>query len=116
MPEYVKSPIATTNDLDSWLSSLTIAELETDPYPIFQRLRAQAPLAYIPTVRSWVASGWNICNDIARDSENFRGGTSPGHERVLGKSHILGAVDPLHRELRSIVDPPLRPRAFKPQI
>jgi cytochrome P450 len=113
-------PVLTTTEqrqtLGSWLATITVEQLENEPYPIFERLRQEAPVAWIPAVHAWVVSTWEHCNLIASDGENFRGGTSPMHERVLGPSHILGAEGDEHRDLRAVVDPPLRPRAFRPQL
>ncbi|MCE0764603.1 cytochrome P450 [Pseudonocardia kujensis] len=99
-----------------WLASLTVEQLENDPYPIFERLRREAPIAWIPAARSWVASTWEQCQAISTDAENFRGGTSPMHERVLGSNHILGSEGQIHQDLRAAVDPPLKPRAFRDQL
>lgn len=109
----VSAPAA--EDLDAWLASLTVEQLERDPYPVFARLRREAPLAYVPAIRSWIASSWSLCKHIG-DADDFRGGTSPVSERVNGPGHILGAEDGLHAGLRRTVEPPLRPRAFRPLL
>lgn len=113
------SPAATgsaTADPAHWLAGLTVAQLEDDPYPVFARMRREAPLAWVPAIRSWIASTWELCRQIADDADDFRGGTSPVSERVNGPEHILGAEGDLHAELRTIVSPPLRPRAFAPML
>jgi aromatic O-demethylase, cytochrome P450 subunit len=97
----------------AWLEQLTVQELETDPYPIFARLRREAPVAFIPAIQSWVATTWDVCTVIADDADTFFGGTSPVHERVFGTPHVLGAEGTEHRQLRTAIDPALRPRAFR---
>lgn len=106
----------TTEYVPQWLANLTLEELENDPYPIFARLRREAPVAWIPAAGAWVATTWRHCNDIASNSEDFHGGTSAVHERVFGHPHILGSEGEVHDDLRSVVDPPLRPRAFKHRL
>lgn len=99
-----------------WLGQLTIEELETDTYAVFERLRKEAPIAFVPAVNSWVASTWALCTRLADDVDNFVGGTSPGHERVFGTPHVLGAEGPDHQQLRAAIDPALRPRAFSAKL
>ncbi|MEU0507722.1 cytochrome P450 [Amycolatopsis sp. NPDC006125] len=106
----------TAGDTQEWLATVTVEQLENDPYPIFERLRREAPVAWIPAAHAWVASTWEACRTIADDATNFRGGTSPMHERVLGADHILGAEGETHQDLRAAVDPPLKPRAFRPLL
>src|SRR5690606_30882113 len=35
-------------------ASITLAELEDDPYPAFARLRAHEPVAYVPDMDMWL--------------------------------------------------------------
>lgn len=92
-----------------WLDEITIEQLETDPYPIFARLRREAPIAWIPTLGSWLVSNWKYCREIARDSEHFAGGSDPALEHVFGQPCILSVDGEVHNDLRSMVDPHLRP-------
>jgi aromatic O-demethylase, cytochrome P450 subunit len=109
-------PTRQTASASDWPAHVTIEELEQDPHPILARLRREAPVAWVPAIGGWVATTWQACRDIAADADNFRGGTNPAQERVFGMPHILGAEGQVHRDLRSVVDPPLRPRAFRPQL
>ncbi|MFD9210885.1 cytochrome P450 [Streptomyces sioyaensis] len=95
-----------------WLSDITVEELENDTLTVFSRLRQEAPIAFIPSIGSWVVSTWEWCSELSDDADNFVGGTSPAHERVFGLPHILGAEGQGHQLLRANIDPPLRPRAF----
>lgn len=40
------------------LSSVTLAELEADPYPIYTELRSRAPVAYMPCLDTWMVTTW----------------------------------------------------------
>ncbi|WP_109524943.1 cytochrome P450 [Nocardia aurea] len=102
-----------STDTHSWLHSLTPDELDRDADTIFARLRSEQPVAWIPLLNAWVATSWQHCQQIAQDAENFHGGTSPGHDRLFGQPNVLGAEGDTHRRLRSVIDPPLRPRAFR---
>lgn len=100
----------------AWVAELTIGDLETDTETIFARLRRDHPLVWVPAIGAWIATGWDVCQAIAADAETFHGGTSPVHDRVFGSPHVLGAEGELHADLRSVLDVPLRPRAFRAQI
>ncbi|ODU06439.1 MAG: hypothetical protein ABS81_04340 [Pseudonocardia sp. SCN 72-86] len=110
MSSQLDTPGSATSE---WLNGLTVQDLETDPYPIFQRLRRESPVAFVPAIHAWIASTWEVCSAVADDAEVFHGGTSPLHERVFGAPHVLGAEGPDHRQLRAAIDPALRPRAFR---
>ena len=43
-----------------WLDEITIEQLENDPYPIFARLRREAPIAWIPALGSWIVRPGSI--------------------------------------------------------
>ncbi|MFC4942865.1 cytochrome P450 [Pseudonocardia sp. GCM10023141] len=105
-----------TSDLESWLGLLTVQDLETDPDPIFARLRAEAPVAFVPAIQAWIATSWEVCSRIADDADTFLGGTSPVHERVFGTPHVLGAEGAEHKQLRAAIDPAFKPRAFRAQL
>lgn len=99
-----------------WVAQLTIEDLEANTETIFARLRREFPLAWVPAIGAWIATSWQVCHSIAADAETFHGGTSPVHDRVFGSPHVLGAEGELHADLRSVLDVPLRPRAFRAQI
>src|SRR6478672_7605317 len=82
----------------------------------FARLRREAPIAFIPAIGTWVGSTWKERWQIASDSATWGGSTDPAAERVFGQPSILSADGDIHADLRSMVDPHLRPRAVKRYI
>jgi cytochrome P450 len=100
-------------DIRSWIDELQPSDMDVDADAIFARLRREKPVAWIPILNAWMATTWRHCRQIAEDAENFHGGTSPAHERLFGHPNVLGAEGDTHRALRSVIDPPLRPRAFR---
>ncbi len=94
-----------------WINEIVLSDLEQDPNPIFDRLRREAPLAYIPGIGTWVASTRPICAQIATDTANFGGGMAPTIERTFDGKPILGMDGDDHRDLRNMVDPQLAPQA-----
>jgi aromatic O-demethylase, cytochrome P450 subunit len=100
----------------TWLDDISVELLENDPYPVFARLRREAPIAWIPALQAWVASTWKDCWEIASDFQNFGGTTDPNTEHVFGQPCILSVDGDVHADLRAMVDPNLRPRAVRRYI
>ncbi|MGB3696778.1 MAG: cytochrome P450 [Gordonia sp. (in: high G+C Gram-positive bacteria)] len=93
----------------SWLDEITMAELERNPYPIYERLRAEHPLAYVPVLGSYVASTADICRTIAT-SDDFEAVITKAGGRTFGHPAVIGVNGDIHTDLRSMVDPALQPR------
>src|SRR5919199_1136709 len=70
----------------TWLDDISVELLENDPYPVFARLRREAPIAWIPALQAWVASTWKDCWEIASDFPNFGGTTDPNTEHLARPS------------------------------
>lgn len=97
----------TTPDL-SWLDDITMTELERNPYKAYERLRAEAPLAYVPVLGSYVASTAEICREIAT-SPDFEAVITPAGGRTFGHPAIIGVNGDVHADLRGMVEPALQP-------
>jgi len=100
----------------SWLDDVSVELLENDPYPVFERLRREAPIAWIPALQAYIGSTWRECWEIASDYDNFGGTTDPANEHVFGQPNILSVDGDVHAGLRTMVDPQLRPRAVRQYI
>ena len=101
----------------TWVAELTPDELDEDPYPAWARMRAEAPVCWVPWAELWFITRWDDCLAVGTDTETFRGAKDhPTLERVFGAPNVLTAVDPEHRDLREAVDPLLRPRAVNGYI
>ncbi len=98
---------ATATDL-SWLDEVTMEQLERNPYPTYERLRAEAPLAYVPVLGSYVASTAEICREIAT-SPDFEAIITPAGGRTFGHPAIIGVNGDIHADLRGMVEPQLQP-------
>jgi cytochrome P450 len=108
--------LAHGRSVPGWIQALTVAELDDDTDAIFTRLRRESPLSWIPVLNAWIATTWELCDAIATDPENFKGGDSPLMDRLFGVPNIVGAEGDLHASLRAVVDQPLSPRAFRDQL
>lgn len=93
----------------SWIDEITMTELERNPYPVYERLRAERPLAYIPVLGSYVATTTDICREIAT-SEHFEAIITKAGGRTFGHPAVIGVNGEIHDDLRSMVDPALQPQ------
>lgn len=96
---------------------ITVAELERDPYPIYARLRAEAPVAWVPAVGMWLATRWDEAVRVASEPEAFAADMPDSPiDRSFGSPTILTCDGPEHRELRRAIDPKYRPQAVEDYI
>ena len=49
------------------LGTVTVAGLEVDPYPIYARLREEAPVAYVPALDVWMVTRWSDVESALND-------------------------------------------------
>jgi len=68
----------------SFIDEITIEELETDPYPFYERLRKEAPVAFVPALGMYIVSTKELCADIAKDAENWPAVISAAGGRTFG--------------------------------
>ncbi|MCG3754458.1 cytochrome P450 [Amycolatopsis sp. Poz14] len=92
----------------SWIDDITMAQLERNPYEPYERLRREAPLAYVPVLGSYVATTAEICREIAT-SPDFEAVITPAGGRTFGHPAIIGVNGDIHADLRSMVEPALQP-------
>jgi cytochrome P450 len=50
---------------------VTIAELETDPYPAYARLRGNEPVTWVPEARQWLVTRWQDVHTVLADVSRF---------------------------------------------
>ena len=52
-------------------SLITLADLETDPHPVLARLRAAAPVSWVPVLGAWLVTGYDLAVAVLRDARTF---------------------------------------------
>jgi cytochrome P450 len=95
-----------------------------DPFPVFQRLRREAPVFYYEPLDTWVLTKYDDIRHVGRSPEVFS--STAGillndirHDRVIssffGKdAELISTTDPpRHRELRRSIGPSFSPRSLK---
>lgn len=95
----------------TFADDITVEMLDADPYPIYVRLRREAPVCWVPAVNVWLATRWQDVEFMGAHPEIFsaKADSSPV-ERTLGKPTVLTCDGPMHKELRRAIDPKFRPR------
>src|SRR5207302_8485020 len=90
--------------------TITLEDLERDPYPIYERLRAEEPVSWVPAVQLWLVTRWDDVYFVDHRPEMFTAATDPSTlNRTMGVN-MLGSEGPDHRRIRSVVESPFRPR------
>ena len=51
--------------------AVTLTALETDPHPVLARLRAAAPVSWIPVLGAWLVTGYGEAVTVLRDAWTF---------------------------------------------
>lgn len=86
-----------------------------DPYPTYERLRREAPVAYAPVYRRYLVTSFRDCFDIEMDQETFSAHEDAATStmiRSMGRP-MLRKDDPEHKVDRDALSPALRPRVVK---
>ncbi len=95
----------------AFADTITVAELDRDPFPIYARLRRESPVAYVPAANVWFATRWDDVDTITKSPGLFtsEAPTSPV-ELSFGKPTILTSEGETHSALREGIEPHYRPR------
>ncbi|MGD9996909.1 MAG: cytochrome P450 [Ilumatobacteraceae bacterium] len=89
--------------------SITLAELEDDPYPALARLRADEPVAYVPDMDMWLVTRWDDVLTVHDRPDLFTSATEPSWlNTVLGRN-MLGSDGAEHRRLKDALQPTFAP-------
>lgn len=94
-----------------------LASLTADPYPTYERLRREAPVAYVPHLDRYFISTFRDCFDAEMDQQTFSShedATRSTMYRSMGRP-LIRKDDPEHKLERNAMSAPLRPVAVKKQ-
>ncbi|PSL55934.1 cytochrome P450 [Saccharothrix carnea] len=80
---------------------VTIAELETDPYPAYARLRRDEPVSWVPEANQWLVTRWRDVRTVLTDTERFTTDQPASSMHALcGGAPLLFREGPSHRDVR----------------
>lgn len=104
------SEASRTAPIADWV---TIEELYANPYPIYQRLREEAPIHWVPAINRYLVVGYSACHTIDHDAENFSADEAGSlMKRAMGHS-MLRMDDPQHTYYRQGYGNVLKPKAIR---
>lgn len=92
--------------------AITLAELEQDPYPVYARLRAEQPVAWVPVAHATFITRWDDVVRVARDAETF---SAAVHDSPLTEAigpNLLHSDGEYHATRRAPLTAALRPSSL----
>ena len=93
-------------------ASISVAELERDPYPAYRRLRDEEPVSWVESVGLWLVTRWDEVTEVVRAPTIYTGETEPSTlNRTFGKN-LLGSEGPYHDRVKAIISPWFRMAAI----
>lgn len=99
------------------LETITVEQLEADPYPIYAHLRARSPVAYMPCLDTWMVTSWATVEAACTDPATF-----PAHversptDRALGGISMMTTDGEPAKQRRRPFDATLRPRSIEARM
>jgi cytochrome P450 len=95
---------------DELARTLTVEQLEEDPYPLYARWREEAPVVRIPVLGLWFVTRWADAEYVTTTPEVFEAAVKPSPlDRTFGGTNILTVDGPVHKRLRNMLLPSFRP-------
>jgi hypothetical protein len=89
--------------------TVTLDELEHDPYPIYERLRDAEPVSWVPAVQLWLVTRYEDVRHVDLTPDVFTARTTPSTlNRTMGVN-MLGSEGPDQERIRRITERPFRP-------
>jgi cytochrome P450 len=99
------------NGIRAFAESVTVAALEADPYPIYARLRRDAPVCFIPAVGLWFVTKYDDVEFVGTHPERFSAELDDSPvDRTFGSPTIITVDGERHRDLRRGLDSKYRPK------
>ena len=90
------------SSITSFAESITVDDLERDPFPIYRRLRDEAPVCPVPAVELTLVTRWDDVQHVARHPDLFTADVASSPlTRTLGQNMLTvdgdpAAADPRH--------------------
>jgi cytochrome P450 len=91
--------------------SITLAELEDDPYPALARLRRDEPVAFVPDLDMWLITRWDDVVMVNEHPEFFTSATVPSWLNTVLGVNMLGSDGEEHHRLKHALQPAFTPTA-----
>ena len=90
--------------------TISIDDLEADPFPHYARLRAEDPIAPVPAANCWFATRWSDVEQIARHPDFTALSDEAPVNTAFGRPNVLTSEGATHAALRGGIEPHYKPR------
>jgi cytochrome P450 len=87
----------------------TLDELTTDPHPVLARLRATAPVSWVPVLDGWLVTSYATAQHVLRDAATFTVDDPRFSTATVVGPSMLSLDGPEHTRHREPYVPPFRP-------
>lgn len=91
------------------LDSITLAQLEEDPYPVMAEMREHTPVGFVPSLDMWFVARWDDVRYVIDHPELFTAGTEPSWLREVLGPNMLACDGAEQRRLKEAFQPPFTP-------
>jgi cytochrome P450 len=99
------------------VAAVTVGELEADPYPVYARLRREAPVCFIPAVGLWFVTRHDDVEFVASRPDLFSAELDDSPvDRTFGSPTIITVDGDRHLDLRRGLDSKYRPKQVNAYI
>src|SRR6266496_918649 len=89
--------------------TVTLDQLEDDPYPVYARLRDEEPVSWVPAVQLWLVTRYDDVRLVDLTPDVFTARTTPSTlNRTMGLN-MLGSEGADQQWIRRITEGPFRP-------
>lgn len=89
-----------------YAEDIPLAELEADPYPIFRRLQAEKPLAWVDNLGMWLATRYEDVIHVLNNPELFTAETEPSFLADVLGVNMLTLEGEAARRIKRAMQPP----------
>jgi cytochrome P450 len=93
-------------------ASIAVEDLETDPYPIYERLREEEAVSWVESVGLWLVTRWDDVNTVDKTPAVFTAQTEPSTLTRTFGTNLLASEGAYHDRVRSIIHPWFRTGAI----
>ncbi len=103
--------------MTTFADSITVEDLDVDPYPIFARLRADEPVAWVPALNCWLVTRAAEVELVTTRPELFTAEAPDAPiDRSFGGPTLMTMDGPEHLAMRRALDARFRPRVVATYI
>lgn len=103
--------------MPTFAESITVEDLDADPYPIFARLRAEEPVAWVPALNSWLVTRADDVEFVTNTPDLFTAeAPNAPIDRSFGGPTLMTMDGAPHLEMRRALDAKFRPRVVATYI